>query len=371
MSKEKNKEIAAEYAASRGFKNIGELNDNIRTQLNSENPAERIVGERIAQQTVTDLLQLCLRQEIMNSPLPNYMGEITEKVFEGFLSEGNQKEYIADLSTGSTTIAGATFVPTEETIKKLESYTLQVYDSNKQLNAKAYQFMKEQTIPLGQWIPYFKSGKLNEYIGKLQTSLNKVYQLYIFDKVAKIIADKTKGKIVNGTATNLFDAWLEVLPHIDKMQQYNKDYNAEQSSQEMYASSPDDLVIFTSTKVRSLTKNGIKSQLFNAELLGANAKTLNDSNLKFLGNKITLSNQSTIITNAADEYIDDSTIIVVDMSRIRHLIQLDQAGTQFFQKNITEYISKNVWGIVDILPWCKKLVYTNTNLLSVPSQISE
>ena len=67
--------------------------------------------------------------------------------------------------------------------------------------------------------------------------------------------------------------------------------------------------------------------------------------------------------------MDDNTIIVVDISRIKHIIQVDENATQGFAANLTEYLAKHVWGVIDIMPWCKKIVYTNTNLRMVPTQV--
>ena len=65
----------------------------------------------------------------------------------------------------------------------------------------------------------------------------------------------------------------------------------------------------------------------------------------------------------------DNTIIVVDISRIKHIIQIDENATQGFAANLTEYLAKHVWGVIDIMPWCKKIVYKNTNLRMIPTQV--
>ena len=80
--KETNKEVAAAYAKSKGRNSIGDITREANAMMASENPAERAIGKAIAQQTVQDLLLLCLRQEIMDNPLPDYMN-LTERVFDG------------------------------------------------------------------------------------------------------------------------------------------------------------------------------------------------------------------------------------------------------------------------------------------------
>lgn len=371
--KEVNKEIAQKYAESKGKKSIREITDGANKMMNSENAIERALGKAIAQETVQDLLLLCLRQELMDNPLPNYMN-LTERVFDGWMTEGNQKEYVADLDTGVSTYSNVPFVPANQTMQKLESWTLQIYtkptNGTVKLSPQAYQFKKEQTLPVNEWLPYFKKGNLNEYIAKKQNSLNRAYKIFLYNKLCGIITDKTKGKVINGTATNLYDALLELAPEIDKMTQYNATYNNEQTSKLMYAANPSDLLIFTSTKVRSAIMNGVKAQVFNATFIGTSERTYTYENVKTLGNKITQTTQDTINQDSGQEWIDDNTIIVLDISRIRHIIQIDENATQGFAANLTEYISKHVWGVMDILPWCKKLVYTNTHLRMVPTQVT-
>ena len=369
--KETNKEVAAAYAKSKGRNSIGDITREANAMMASENPAERAIGKAIAQQTVQDLLLLCLRQEIMDNPLPDYMN-LTERVFDGWMTEGNQKEYVADIDTGVSSYSNTPFVPSAQTIQKLEQWTLQIYTKNGSsqptLSSQAYQFKKEQTLPVNEWLPYFKKNALNEYITKKQQSLNRAYKIFIYNKLCELIVAEN-GKVINGTATNLYDALMELAPEIDGMLFYNYKYNKEQQSKLAYAANSKDILIFTSRKVRSAIMNGIKSQSFNAQFVGTSERTYTYENVKCLGDKVVQGDQNTINT-VTDEWLNDNTIIVIDISRIRHIIQVDENATQGFAANLTEYLSKHVWGVIDILPWCKKIVYKNSNLRSIPTQIT-
>ena len=369
--KETNKEVAQKYAESKGKKSIGEITSRANELMESDNAIDRALGRAIAQETVQDLLLLCLRQEIMDNPLPDYMN-LTERVFDGWMTEGNQKEYVADLDTGTSTYSNTPFVPSQQTMQKLEKWTLQIYTrqgSNVQLSPQAYQFKKEQTLPVNEWLPYFKKNALNEYITKKQQSLNRAYKIFIYNKLCGIITDKTKGKVINGTATNLYDALLELAPEIDGMLFYNYKYNADQTTKLPYAANSKDILIFTSRKVRSAIMNGIKSQSFNAQFVGTSERTYTYDNVKCLGDKVVQGDQNTVNT-VTDEWLDDNTIVVIDISRIKHIIQIDENATQGFAANLTEYLAKHVWGVIDIMPWCKKIVYKNSNLRSIPTQIT-
>lgn len=369
--KETNKEVAAAYAKSKGRNSIGEITQEANAMMESKNPAERAIGKAIAQQTVQDLLLLCLRQEIMDNPLPDYMN-LTERVFDGWMTEGNQKEYVADIDTGVSSYSNTPFVPANQTIQKLEQWTLQIYTKNGSsqptLSQQAYQFKKEQTLPVNEWLPYFKKNALNEYITKKQQSLNRAYKIFIYNKLCELIVAEN-GKVINGTATNLYDALLELAPEIDGMLMYNYKYNKEQQSKIPYTSRAEDILIFTSKKVRSAIMNGVKAQSFNANFIGTSERTYTYENVKCLGDRVTQTDQSSINT-VGDEWINDNTIIVVDISRIKHIIQVDENATQGFAANLTEYLAKHVWGVIDIMPWCKKIVYKNNNLRMIPTQIT-
>ena len=368
--KETNKEVAAAYAKSKGRSSIGDITREANAMMASENPAERAIGKAIAQQTVQDLLLLCLRQEIMDNPLPDYMN-LTERVFDGWMTEGNQKEYVADIDTGISSYSNTPFVPSAQTIQKLEQWTLQIYTKQTggqvQLSPQAYQFKKEQTLPVNEWLPYFKKNALNEYITKKQQSLNRAYKIFIYNKLCELIVAEN-GKVIQGQANNLYDALLELAPEIDGMLMYNHEYNKEQQSKLAYTSKASHILIFTSKKVRSAIMNGVKAQVFNANFIGTSERTYTYDNVKCLGNKITQSNQETI-NEVGTEWLDDNTIIVVDISRIKHIIQIDENATQGFAANLTEYLAKHVWGVIDIMPWCKKIVYTNSNLRMIPTQV--
>lgn len=379
-----NKEIALETAKARGYESTSDMMDEIRGQLNSDNPQTRAIGEESARATVESLLALCLKQVFMTESLPGMYSDLVGKTDDGVMTAGNTKTYTVNNPTGITTYEKTAFIPTGLTTKDLNQFALNMYSNpaTKQLSKWAYKFMKQQTLEIQEWLPFFKEGTLNTFISQIQKDIQDVYTLYMYAKVCEIITSesnqdtdntqKISGKVVTGNAANLFEAWIEVLQHFNFMTQYNKDYNADQSNNHMYAANPDDLLIFVSNKTLTTTRNGILSQLFNAELMGAEAKQLRPENLKTLGKKIVVGQNSegTTLTNTDQEWINDQTIIIVDISRIKHIVQFDQAGAQFFQKNVVHYLSKNVWGAIAMLPWCKKLIYKNSNLRIVPTQIT-
>ena len=369
--KKTNIEIANEVAKKSGYQSAKEMVDTVGSKLRSADAGTRALAELESGGIVETLLQLVLKQELMDHPLPNYFN-IADRMFDGFLNEGNAKEYVVDNETGITTFADTKFVPEEQTTKNVERYILQLYQEDGSLQPKAYKFIKEQTIPMGTWIPYFKSGNLNAYISKLQQSLNKVFKMFIYKKFCEEVV-REEGKVITDTSDNLYDALMKLFVEINHLMEYNKDYNIKSASKQMYAPRWEDIKIFCSRAVKTYIQNGIRTQLFNAQFFGPEGRTITPEMLITLGDKIHVdtTNAGTVIQNTNEEWINDQTIIVMDVSRIKHIVQLDQAGAQFFQRNLTTYMSKNVWGVVDTLPWAKKIVFKNSNLRAIPTQITE
>ena len=369
--KKTNIEIANEVAKKSGYNNAKEMVDSVGSKLRSTDAGTRALAEFESGTIVETLLQLLLKQELMDHPLPNYFN-IAEKMFDGFLNEGNAKEYVVDNETGITTFADTKFVPEEQTKKDVERYVLQLYQADGTLQPKAYKFIKDQTIPMGKWIPYFKSGNLNAYISKLQQSLNKTYKMFAYQRFCEEVVAEN-GKIIEDQSDNLYDALMKLFVEINHLMEYNKNYNINTNSKQMYAPRWEDIKIFCSRAVKTYIQNGIRTQLFNAQFFGPEGRTITPEMLITLGDKIDVknTNNQTVIQNTDQEWIDDTKIIVMDISRIKHIVQLDQAGAQFFQRNLTTYMSKNVWGVVDTLPWAKKIVFKNSNLRAIPTQITE
>ena len=369
--KKTNIEIANEVAKKSGYNNAKEMVNTVGSKLRSTDAGTRALAEFESGTIVETLLQLLLKQELMDHPLPNYFN-IAEKMFDGFLNEGNAKEYVVDNETGITTFADTKFVPEEQTKKDVERYILQLYQADGTLQDKAYKFIKDQTIPMGKWIPYFKSGNLNAYISKLQQSLNKTYKMFAYQRFCEEVVAEN-GKIINDESDNLYDALMKLFVEINHLMEYNKNYNINTNSKQMYAPRWEDIKIFCSRAVKTYIQNGIRTQLFNAQFFGPEGRTITPEMLITLGDKIDVknTNNQTVIQNLDEEWIDDTKIIVMDISRIKHIVQLDQAGAQFFQRNLTTYMSKNVWGVVDTLPWAKKIIFKNSNLRAIPTQITE
>lgn len=327
-------------------------------------------GVGIAQESIKDLAKLILYQEIVEGRLSQVF-DIVDRTKDGFIKNGNAKEYIAKLTTGTSTYLPEKFIPDAQTKKYVEKYFLQVYDDKDTLNPKAYQFMKEMTLNQREWLPYFLSGTLSEFMNYLREELYKCYKVYMFQKFCTLITTLEPVNAeckMTGTATNMFDALVkDVIPVFEKMTQYNSQYMQGESKQ-VLSSKASDILIIMSTKNASQLKNGILTQLFNANMLGPDGKSLKRENLCVLGNIITIGDSNSIITDTKTEWVDDNTIYLVDISYIKSVMQIEDTEVQHFARNMTTYLVNHIWGVMDILPWCKFFKYTNPNLSTLPAE---
>lgn len=351
----------------KNFSNIDELSNTARDLMNGD-ASDRLTGMRLARGVVQDLLQLCLYQEIEGNRLPGYM-EFANRFDDGFIAEGNAKEYIFSNDLGMDTWKPEQFIPEKATKTNVDSYVIQMYDSSKTLNTKqAYQFMKAKTITESAWLPYFKSGKLANYIAILRDEVRRVYSYYKFDKIATKITSSTPAKTIKGTATNMFDCFVkEILPTIREMTTLNSKFNYTATNKNLQFANPKDLYLIANGDVIQQLQSGIKTQLFNAQLLDY-GNVLNEMNIINLGNKITVGNGDTPISVSDTPYVDKNTIWIVHKDAIKHVLQIERSESQSFAMNMAIQLVLHVWGACDILPWGMIVKYTNNNLTTMPNE---
>ena len=124
-----NKEIALETAKARGYESTSDMMDEIRGQLNSDNPQTRAIGEESARATVESLLALCLKQVFMTESLPGMYSDLVGKTDAGVMTAGNTKTYTVNNPTGITTYEKTAFIPTGLTTKDLNQFALNMYSN--------------------------------------------------------------------------------------------------------------------------------------------------------------------------------------------------------------------------------------------------
>lgn len=366
----KAKSIADQYAQELGKADIREVVEPIQANLNGSEVQQEL-GRVAARAVVENLTKLILRMELFTTPNPDYMDRVLGYFNDGVVKEGNAKIYRFNNPTGNSAYVNSEFVPSALTTTDVDEFKIGMYTDAQglTLTSQGYQFRKTLVYIESQWIPYFKSGNLIQFIAELQENMNKTWKMNMFDRVMKLITKSTSGigKQINGSTPNAFDAWaLDILPEIRKMTTLSNTYNYNQTNTNLMLTNPSDLLIFAHPKTIQTLESGIKSQLFNAKFLDLKG-ILDESNFIDAGLQLTIpKTENTKITVGASYYIDETKIYVVSKHAIKHFSQIDRIETAFYGRNLAIEFTMHKWGALDFLPWGQAFVYTNTNLNTLP-----
>lgn len=361
--------IANEYAKELGKQDISEVVEPIQANLNGSEVQQEL-GRVAARAVVENLTKLILRMELFTTPNPDYMDRVLGYFNDGVVKEGNAKIYRFNNPTGNSAYASGEFVPSALTTTDVDEFTIAMYQSTtgNTLTPQGYQFRKTLVYIESQWIPYFKSGKLIEFIAELQENMHKTWKMNMFHRLMTLITKTSSGigKQINGSTPNAFDAWaLDILPEIRKMTTLSKTYNYNQTNTNLMLTNPSDLLIFAHPKTIQTLESGIKSQLFNAKFLDLKG-ILDESNFIDAGLQLTVGTESQKISVGTSYYIDETKIYVVSKHAIKHFTQIDRIETAFYGRNLAIEFTMHKWGALDFLPWGQAFVYTNTNLNTMP-----
>lgn len=352
--------LAKEYNAE----NVKDFMEKTNEEMNSKNVVTKNAAQTRAASFVKDLALLLLYQVVIDSNSISYMNDFTNLFNDGTISEGNAKEYIVTLDTGHDAYKRGAFIPEDITEPLQEFKIIQMYKDKNVLSDNAYQFKKSLTISEAEWLPYFKSGELKQFIDNISSKMIRTYDLFKFNLIANLLTSLKPQKVLQGKETNIFNALSnEVFPEIENMIKYNKEYNISNTSDYVDTCNESDLVIVVGNRLLSRLKNGVESQLFNAQFFGPNSKPYM---ITSLNNKLNIGNSKTQINTSSEQYVNDDTIYVFDKNLIKSLIQVERNESQAWAENMTIQLTLHVWGVIDFLPWIKIFKYVNPNLEILP-----
>lgn len=368
------KHIADTYAKSIGKNDIKEVIEPIVKGLNSNDTVQIDIATKLARGTVEELTTLILKQEIFTTSDAGYM-EFVNRFSDGVVKEGNGKLYDFNHLSSHDSYDPTEFIPTAVSGTNVSEFQIQMYSKNaggqNQLNqAQAYQFRKPLVIIESNWIPYFKSGKLTQFIAQLQAQIDRSWKIYLFDKIARKISGLDCKKKITGVGANAYECWSdEILPEIRKMLTLSEEYCYDKQGEYAELSTVSELMIFAHPKTIQALQSGIKAQLFNAKFL--DLKGLVDAeNFIDMGREITIdhTNPDTkvrVMPNA-NYYIPENKIIVLSKKALKHFSQIDRVASTYYGRNMATEIVLHKWGAMDFLPWGQCFVYTNNNLNKLP-----
>ena len=375
MTKETEKAIekAVEVRAAKANVSGQEYIDNLKREL-VEDRASRAATNEL--QDLVNLIVITHQQLTELKPgMEVFANQFIDQRRSDKQGNGNRyiKHYIQEGKEWST--IKDKFVPTElSNLQAMSRQFIKFKEDNGDLAAGSKQWAFPVVWRTTEMITYFIDGQLGEYIedqiiGQIQQSIEVKKYDYI---MGLITADKdaNKGKVINGTATNLFDALTtEVFPECEKMLLNSHEYNYDNTL--IYAcdaSHKEDLVMLVAPTLQTKLKSNIMSQLFNSKNIEIKnfVGDIHVVNNKFRsqGGLYTTKNANNTGTTS---YLDENTIIVIDKKNyLKILTMLEFSGEQDYPLNMSHMRVIHLWLASGKLGWGKLFIYKNQNLMTMP-----
>lgn len=343
--------------------------------LKSPDIVAKTQAEFMASDFVNNLLLLVLYQEIQSEyKLEPY--KWVNMFDDEKVEAGNTKQYIRNIITGADAYDPNMFIPTKATQPKVASTTISLYDraedGNVILGQNAYQFKKPLTITAQQWIPFFTSGKLQQFIADITKLINETYEMFKISYVQSLIMNMVKTdsgifkKRITGKATNLLTAFTtEIFPEITRMRtQISSDYNLVATTPESINSTrKDEMIMLMNQDLYTKFVGGVLAPVFNNKLVDFGA-FIPSENVFPLAKQLVVGDSDTAIT-AGSDVLDTNTIIVLNKNAIKHLWWIEKTENQQWAENMAIQVVLHIWGAFGVIPWGQGFVYTNENLNKV------
>lgn len=366
-------QTADQMAQEMGYANAQEMLSEIKDALTNGN----IVSQAAAQKAATDftgkLILLVLYQEIESryrlEPY-NWVNKFESSKIEA----GNSKQFIRNVITGGDTFDANQFVPNKVSNPKIDTTIISLYtrdsSNNDNLSTYGFKYKKPLTISKQLWLPYFTSGKLQEFIDSIVKLVNDSFEIFRVTILQNMLTDaKTQiNKKVTGTATNILKCFTdEIYPMLTEMNFLNSDYNINinGTSTSLNSSAKDDLLIFVSNKVYTMLNSGVLSQIYNSKM-AAIEQYINSENIVPCSKKLISGDSDTPITVDTNGLIADTEILVLNKNCIKQLFWVNQNESQSWATNMTLEIVLHVWGAFGFIPWGQGFYYSNPNLIITP-----
>lgn len=367
-------ETADQLAQDMGYSSAQEMLSEIKDALTNGTIVSQSQAQADAASFTGKLILLVLYQEIESRyRLEPYSW--VNKFESQKIEAGNTKQFIRNIITGGDTFDENQFVPNKVTNPKVDTATISLYNrdssGNDNLSTYGFKYKKPLTISRQLWLPYFMSGKLQEFIDSIVKLVNESFEIFKITILQKMIGDAKTGisKKVTGTATNILTCFTnEIYPMLTEMNFLNSDYNINMNgtTTSINSTGKEDLLIFVSNKVYTMLNAGVMSQIYNYKLANIE-QYINLDNIVPCSKQLISGDSDTPITIDTNPLIGDNEILVLNKNCIKQLFWVNQTESQSWATNMTLQIVLHVWGAFGFIPWGQGFYYTNNNLSVLPS----
>ena len=311
---------------------------------------------------------------------PNMKEFINQFIDKPRDDNGNGRRYIKHFPKVPTNYEIGKFIPTGTSTPQFKVEFIKFKEANGNLAPMSVQKKYEIVYIQSELITYFINSQLRTFIeeqilGQIQQSM----EIFLYDYVMTKLVDTEqvgagtdniptnhpqRGKVVNGTKTNLFECIVELITEVKKMKQNSNDYNVDQTLTEAIdASKTEDLILLVSPKVKAMFESEIITQLFNSAniQLDKHFGQIHVPNRKF-----NLTGPTATVEQTS--YIRDDKLIVIDRKNyLRILTMLKVPGGDYYPINMANLQVLHHWLAAGYLPWGKVLTYKSNKLTTSPS----
>ena len=346
---------------------VENLYNNIRDGLNSKNPATVNKATKAAAAFVGQLTQMVLKQSIEHIGVDLERFNLLRFFRDESFNEGNSKQFILPLNTGTESYADTPFVPDAHTDPLIEFKQIDFFQPNGQLSDNAYQYHKPLSIRAHEWVPYFKANALSDFVATIKAHVAESISLLKIAATQKFIRDlNIAKKVTDAISTDAYEAFIKLFDEIQNCYDFNTEYNLNGTSKNVKPSTKENLVLFMNKKTLNILLNGIKSRLPKGDIFNL-SRYVNENNIVPLGNILKHDTDSkTVIIVDAGEIIPDNKIKVVDKRGLLSFSKLYFSGEQLYNQNMTLQLDLHYWYKLDSLGWYKAFEFEADGLRVIP-----
>lgn len=344
-------------AAAAGFNDPQAYVENLKNQVQQAVP--------LALNDLNELVSLIVVTYQQRTMLFEGMEGFAESFIEK-ISEGNGQRYILAIPGADGDYQKNDFVPNNFTENKFVVDFIKFKDDQGNLAPGAERKRWTVVYSNSDLITYFINGQLSEFISnQILSKIGDSVSIYLYDKLMKALVDTAnKGKNIQGTAQNLFDAITnEIIPELQKFRRNSNVYNTDKNlSEANNATHKEDIVMLMSPKVYSMIQTHLMSQLFNSAKIDLH---------QFVG-QIHVPNNRSVKQNDIYvwedvNYVADDKIYVIDRKDFYKLLTfIEFTGRQDFPLNMSSLEVLHLWIAGGYLRWGKSFTYTNAALTINP-----
>lgn len=385
--------IADDLAREAGHADAQEFITSTSARMRSGTPVDRESAGRAAGDFTSKLTLLTLYQTLQqeyNLGAYDWINKFETTKIEA----GNSHLFVRDILTGVENYSETAFTPATVTLPQVDSHTISLYKTNTTSGADAVlwdwakKIKKPLTILRDKWVPWFMSGKLQQFIEGISNNIRKTIhltKLQIFqDLITKLktgtsTAGNNQGmwNIINNPTgvNNILDVFTKVVfPNIQEMQFMDTKYNIglvqpsgnSTANRTLNDSKPEDILLFVNVKTYTKLTTGVLSQVFNNKLLEI-AHWIPKENIIPVSKKINVGNSTTAITTATEDLIGENEIVVLNKNALKTLLFVDTTESQSWAENMSIQLVAHLWLSCGIIPWGQGFVVRTNALTVMPS----